>query len=207
MRAIHLFPTVTCLVLGGAASMGAQAPTADCEKAAKIIEQGHPPKEDYWAFAAVRRCGQRGAQAIAGGLATYASETNLTALRDFMRQVDDWRDASVFEAAMALAVNGAATPQARVFAVRHLLQLAQPTYVYTYEGLTRKADTTRTAELVVYTSACAAQIAPPMKDPAVGSPLPAGYDARIRSTLAALATSAATPEPVRNAARCLRTRT
>jgi hypothetical protein len=169
----------------------------------KIIEKGHPPEADYWAFGAARRCGPAGARAVAGGLASYASETDLKALNDFMGQVDSWRDASVLEAATRLAMNGAASPQARVFAVRHLIQLIQPNYVYTFEGLTRKADTTTTAEYTVYTSACAAQITPPRERAAVGAPLPQGYEAEIRSTLSSLANSSSTPDPVRIAARCL----
>jgi hypothetical protein len=206
MRAVLFLATIALPSAITARGTGAQATAPDCGKAARIIEKGHPAKTDYWAFGAVRRCGALGANALASGLARYATETNVGVLTDFVNEVDKWRDASVFDAAARLALNPSATPQARAFAVRHLLRLVQPKAFYTFAGLTKGADTTKTGELIVYTRGCAAQITGGLDEPLVGSPLPPGYEAQIRSILLSLANSATTPGPVRNAARCLEAR-
>ena len=91
----------------------------------------------------------------------------------------------VFDAVTALATDSAATPQVRVFAVRHLILLLQPNFLLTYAGLTRKADTTVTAQLVTWQEVgCVAQMGVSAPHRSLkGAPLPADYEARIRATL------------------------
>ncbi|HET6680037.1 MAG TPA: hypothetical protein VFG84_02475, partial [Gemmatimonadaceae bacterium] len=96
-----------------------------------------------------------------------------------------------------------ATPQARAFAVRHLIVLMQPQYVFSYAGLTQGADTIRTKDFMYFTQGCQAMILAAREGLPVGLPLPSDYERRIRATLASLANTPATPTPVRNAARCL----
>lgn len=185
----------------------AQGEISDCDRAAKIIETGRPAEADKWVFNHSRRCGDRATKAFAAGIARYASETDVAVLEEFMTQADNWRDASIFNAMMQLATNNAATPQARVFAIRHLIVLLQPTDLYTYAGLTRKADTTTASGMTVWQPVgCYGQITSAPRGALRGAPLPANYESRIRSTLTSLANSSTTPEPVRYAAICLQSR-
>jgi hypothetical protein len=119
-----------------------------------------------------------------------------------MMGVDNWRDASLLDAALEMATDGSATPEARVFAVRHLIALVAPHYFFTYDGIVR-SDTLRTAEYVEFKRGCAYQITAEQSGNLRGSPLPADYEPRIRTTLKSLAESPSAPTPVRNAARCM----
>jgi hypothetical protein len=179
--------------------------SAECDKAAAIVGKGHATETDGWAFAALRPCGAAGGRAFVAGIAHYTTETDVAALQDFMTQVDNWRDASIFDAVTALATSSAATPQARVFAVRHLILLVQPNFLLTYGGLTSKPDTTVEPGLVMVQQGggCAAQMISAPHGSIRGSPLPADYEARIRATLASLASSPAVPVAVRYASRCV----
>jgi hypothetical protein len=178
-----------------------------CEKAAAIIAKGHTSEADDWAFSALRPCGAAGARAFVAGIAHYRTETDVAALEDFMTQVDNWRDASIFDAVTALATDSAATPQARVFAVRHLILLVQPNFLLTYAGLTRKADTTVTPDLVTWQEVgCVIQMISAPHGSIRGSPLPADYETRLRETLASLVSSPSVPLAVRYAAGCVPSR-
>jgi hypothetical protein len=174
-----------------------------CDKAAAVVSQGRVPAQDDSVFNSIRGCGAVGGRAIAAGVAHFATETDIPVLEDFMSQVDQWRDESVFRATTQLATNDAASPQARVFAVRHLFMLLRPELLYSYQGLTRKADTTVTPELTSWQSVgCAGAIITSPHGSSRGAPLPTDFKAEIRSTLKSIAQSASAPNPVRYAALC-----
>lgn len=189
----------------GGALLAQGVSDADCEKAAAIVSKGHVPTADKAAFGRLSHCGASGGRAIAAAVGQMATETDISVLKDFMWHVDEWRDESVFRAITELATNDAATTQARVFAVRHLLMLLRPSHVYTYAALTTtKVDTTVVGDVKTWQPvACVAQITGERRGSySQGVPLPTDVEPRIRSTLASLAQSAAVPGPVRNAARC-----
>jgi hypothetical protein len=194
--------TVVALCVGG--DLSAQAGSGvNCDQAAAIVAKGRVPARDDAAFGTLRRCGAVGGRAVAAGVAHFATETDISALQAFMSQADQWRDESVFRAIAKLATNDAASPQARVFAVRHLLTLLRPDLLYSYAGITRKADTTVTPEMTsVQLVGCAGQIITAPHGSFRGAPLPTDLKAEIQSTLKSLAQSAATPNPVRYAALC-----
>jgi hypothetical protein len=186
-------------------SVAAQSREPDrCAKAAKVISKGHPAERDNWAFLELSVCGVVGANAFAAGIAHYRTETNIDALdRFFWFGPDNWRDATILTVVTRLANDRTATPQARVFAVRHLIGLLQPRIVFSYADLTQGADTTITADGTTYYSfGCAAQMVSHGGGSLAGAPLPPDAEARIRATLHALAEDPAVPKPVRNAAQC-----
>lgn len=193
------------LVSVGRAARAQGATNADaktCDKAARIVEKGHPAQKEADAFLTLSGCGTVGANAIAAGLLTYANETDPVVLDAFMSQADNWRDAAIFDAATTLATNGSATPAARVFAVRHLLKLTHPYFTYSYGGLTAGDSTTAAPDGTVLTTiGCSTALGSESPD-RVGTPLPADYATRIQTTLSSLAASPATPTVVRNAVRC-----
>lgn len=173
-----------------------------CEKAARIVAKGHPAKKEEDAFLALTGCGTTAANAFATGIGQYIHETDIAALDAFMSQVDNWIDARIMTTATVLATNSAASPQARVFAVRYLLVLVLPYNRFAYTGLTVGEVTTTDAEgSTVTTTGCWSQMGSERADQ-VGTRLPADYADRIRQTLAGLAGDASAPSVVRNAARC-----
>lgn len=192
------------LVLSGATPLRAQSSVAaQCEAAAKVIAKGHPATTDDWAFVELRGCGRAGARAFADGLGHYAGERDIDVLRRFMDRVDDWRDASIFDAALAMATNASATPQARVYAVRHLIALLIPQRHFLYDGLAKGLDSVRAPDGGLrFNLACQSIVTAEHSGTLSGDPLPPGYEARIRATLRSIADSPSTPAPVRNASRC-----
>ncbi len=119
-----------------------------------------------------------------------------------MNQVNNWIDAGIMTTATALATNSAASPQARVFAIRYLLVLVLPYTRFAYQGLAVGDVTTTDAERsVITTTGCRSQLGSERANQS-GTPLPANYASHIRQTLAVLAGDAAAPAVVRNAARC-----
>ncbi|MBC8086735.1 MAG: hypothetical protein H7Z40_05680 [Phycisphaerae bacterium] len=174
-----------------------------CDNAAKIIAKGHPEKKEADAYLTLIACGAVGANAYASGIANIIHDTNTAELNDFMRQVDNWRDSTIMVAVTNLALNAAASPQARVFAVRHLVTLVEPFRNFSYLGLTM-GDVSRTEAdgSVITTTGCRASMGSEKAD-LTGAPLPANYAVQIRNTIATLVTAPATPTLVRNAARCL----
>ena len=191
---------------GPISTLAAQQVSApDCDRAASAVSRGRVAPTDEWAFGALSSCGPAGARALATGMAYYRAETNVAALEDYMTQVDNWRDQTIFESALALANNDAATVQARVFAVRHLMLLLEPQLLLTYDGLVRKADTTETRDMVVWQRVgCTAQMVSAPHGSLKGAPLPADYKARIADTFRSLFGDSKAPAPLRNAANCAR---
>lgn len=206
MRPNHLSVLLGGFILSvaGRGLLPQAVPMVDCETAARVVAKGRLTSEEQEAFRPLSRCGMNGARALTAGLERLTTETDVEALDDFMHQVDNWRDASIFNAVMRVVTNPAASPQARVFAVRHLILLLRPHFMFDYSDLTSGADTTvHPNGLVEWTlTGCSPQITTARRTSVDGEPLPADYETRIRATLSALAGSGSTPEPVRNAARC-----
>lgn len=194
------------LCLGLAAPLPAQPVTAplsarDCDRAASVVSRG---RVDYGALHTVTFCGTVGANALAAGIPKLAAETDTAKLDDYMTTADNWADAGILNAAIQLANNASATPQARVYAVRHLITRLQPLHLFTYAGLAMSTDTTTLADGTrVWSNGCMGSIGSERSGTIVGSPLPADYEARIRATLATLAASQSAPAALRNAARCV----
>lgn len=173
----------------------------DCDRAASVVARG---RVDYSALYTVAYCGPVGANALAAGIPKLANEADTAKLADFMTAADAWSDAAILAAATQLANNASAKVQARVFAVRHLITHLQPFHVFNYAGLAIGTDTTTLADgTQQWSTGCMGVMSSARWGAIPGSPLPANYEAQIRTTLAALAASQSAPAPVRNAARCV----
>ena len=106
---------VVALVLPTVARTQIGAGTSDakaCAKAAKIVAKGHPAKKELAAFRTLSICGTTAVDALISGLSTYTYETDPFVIGDFMRHVDTWRDARIFDAVTKLATNEVASPAA-----------------------------------------------------------------------------------------------
>ena len=178
----------------------------DCERAASVVAMGNVSNSNLGAFLTLTGCGTVGANAFANGIAKLATETDTAKLEIYMTAADNWTDAAILTAATQLATKTSATPQARVYAVRHLITRLQPLSQFTYAGLAMGTDTTTLADGTKrWTYGCMGSMTSARWGRIPGSSLPAHYDDQIRSTLATLASTTSTPAPVRNAAKCLQT--
>jgi hypothetical protein len=203
MRPTTFAAIIALCIVGSGRPSAAQTETVerDCDKAAKIIEKGHPEKKEEWAYNYITRCGAEGARAVSAGMLTLRQQRDTSVLDAFMWQADNWRDATVMEAATQVATDVGASPEARVFAVRHLIGLLRPQIKFTYGHLTASSDSTQANGVVVYEMGCRAALGSEGADVSATA-LPTDYVARIRSTLRGLRSDPATPTPVRNAAAC-----
>lgn len=176
----------------------------ECTTAAKIVASGSVNASQKSAYITVTGCGSVGANAFVTGIPKNATVTDTTRLEDYMGQVDNWRDASIYNAVLQLANNSSATAQSRVYAIRHLIVLLQPNFRYTYGGLVAAADTTTGPDgSLTFAGGCQGSISAEGRGSVIGAALPAGFEAQIRSTLSALAASHSAPKQVRAAASCL----
>ena len=174
-----------------------------CEKAAKIIRKGHPEKQEAWALGVLTNCGGAGADAFMAGIAQEAAVSDTIALETFFSYVDVWRDATIMNASLDLARNMSATPAARVFAVRHLIQLVRTRTRFRYGELVRGSTVTVTPDsMTIYAPGCVAWHGSEIPDQSA-TPLPANYPTVIRTALAALVIEPSTPDVLKKAARCI----
>ena len=174
-----------------------------CEKAAKIVTKGHPEKKEEWALGVLTNCGRAGADAFMAGIAQEAAVSDTIALETFFSHVDVWRDATIMNASLDLARTTTATPAARVFAVRHLIQLVRTRTRFRYGELVRGSTVTVTPDsMATFKPGCVAWHGSEIPDQSA-TPLPADYQTTIRTALATLVNDPATPDMLKKAARCI----
>jgi hypothetical protein len=208
MRIHRVVLLVGLLALGMPRLLCAQEKEKDdsdksCEKAAKIIRKGHPEKKEEWALGVLTNCGKAGADAFVDGIAQQATVSDTLALETFYSHVDVWRDATIMNASLDLARNVTATPTARVFAVRHLVQLVRARTRFPYGELVRGSTVTVTPDsMTTYTPGCVAWHGSEIPDQSATS-LPADYPTTIRTALTTLVNDPATPDMLKKAARCI----
>ena len=204
---MHLISRPAASIIGFALLMtrDLSAQTAkECDAAARIVASGSVNANQRSAYLTLSGCGAVGANAFATGIPKLATVTDTLKLDDYMNAADNWGDAAVYDAASHLALNSSATPQARVFAIRHLIGLVQRYTKYGYGGLIVGADTTVLADGTLQVSAgCDAGFVSGRAGSIVATPLPSDVADQIRATLASLVASQSAPKQVRAAAACL----
>jgi hypothetical protein len=188
-----------------ATASAAHAQTAkECDQAAKVISTGRVNANQQSVYVTITRCGAVGANAFATGIPKNASETDTVRLDEYMGAADNWRDASIYNAATQLANQSTATVQARVFAIRHLIGLLQRNTRFSYGAMVATADTTLPNGTRRVSMGCQGYMISEPSGTVVGAPLPSGVETQIRSTLASLAAGhLSAPKQVRAAAACL----
>ena len=195
--------SVLSAIVFGMGDVSAQS-AQQCDAAARIVSSGSVSENQRSAYLTLSRCGAVGANAFAAGMAKLTTVTDTIQLDDFMSAADNWGDASVYDAATRLAVNSSATPQARVFAIRHLIGLVERHQAFDYGGLVVGADTTVLADgTIQFTVGCGGGYVSEPAHTLVATPLPSNAADQIRVTLASLVASRAAPKQVRAAAACL----
>jgi hypothetical protein len=174
----------------------------ECDAAARIVSSGSVNANQQSAYLTLGGCGTVGANAFATGIPKLATVSDTLKLDDYMNAADNWADAAVYNAASHLAVNSSATPQARVYAIRHLIGLVNKYTRFGYGGLVAAADTTLADGTRQITEGCESGFVSEPAGSIVATPLPSNVADEIRATLASLVASQSAPKQVRAAAAC-----
>jgi hypothetical protein len=165
-----------------------RASEADCTKAIAVSQRTDFRAEADRDLGMIRQCGSRGAAAL-GQMLTRTSRGPTT--REFSRTVDvalGFRDASIFDASLALASDRAAQSRARAQAFRVLISMIDGMRV-TYESLTTRGGL------------CSIYSLPDV--PATNNrALSSDYLRRIKKSAEAARDDVGAPKEVRSAAEC-----
>jgi hypothetical protein len=95
-----------------------------CKKAARIVEKGHPEKQEEWALVYIANCDESGGPALATAWSTLpADSASAEALYLASARL---KDARVYDAVRGVASNRAAPSTTRVYAVLVLARYARP---------------------------------------------------------------------------------
>jgi hypothetical protein len=164
----------------------------DCRLAIQVVTTEHPAPHEAWAYEAVEHCGAAGGAALASAIDRMRRTDDLAVLDLITRPVIRFTDASVLDVTLSVAGDGGASPEARVFAFRALINLLDPGRVLTYAQLAGTGDARSCFGL------------PPSlhNEPTTGSPLPADAKSRIREMGTRVSADASEPPHVRRAATC-----
>jgi hypothetical protein len=177
--------------------------TPECEAAIRqVAQQGFATVENA-VLSVLPHCGRAGARVTAAAITVSRTSHDTVALLRTYRHVDLWRDADVMQAALNVAGDAGASTQARVFALRHLLWLAQPGQEFAYGGLVAGNVAVQKDGQNVIQPACRRSMIASELPNASATPLPSDYLIRIHAAVSTIAASTSTPVALKNAAECL----
>jgi hypothetical protein len=162
--------------------------------AVQIITTRNPEPHSEWAYEYVSRCGKEGAAAIAQAMLAAAEETERAEWEKLTTAGFYVRDAGIFDAALSVSRNPAASTTARVYSMKVLVQSLSPGTTLTYDDLTRGP----TARRVCFGTGPGLH-----HEVEEVSPLPSDYRERARAAMARLAEDPAQEFAIRQAARCV----
>jgi hypothetical protein len=165
-----------------------------CRLAVQIITTGNPEPHTDWAYEHVRLCGKEGAAAVAQAMLAAAAETDRAEWEKLTTPGFYVRDAGIFDAALRLSGNPAASTTARVYSMKVLVQSLSPGTTLTYDDLTRGP----TARRVCFGTGPGSH-----HEVEEVSPLPSDYRERARAAMARLTEDPAQGFAIRQAARCV----
>jgi hypothetical protein len=180
-----------------AAAQGTSPTTIkSCVEAVRFVQHGTPAHKQTAAIDYLARCGGSAATVLADAVARSRSEQDVATLDAFYASLQTWRDSSVMEAAIQVARDPNASMPSRVFAIGHLLWLANPGYQYSYQKLIEGTAVTHLPCVAGYASEH-----PSMSS--VGHPLPQDYVTRLSTVLRQVLDDTSIRPEVRNAASCI----
>lgn len=189
------FALLIILVLSLPACAAAQHATSDsvhhrnqCRLAAQIVRTGRPEPHQAWAYEWIAHCGREGGDALAAAIRDSRRSSSVEEMEQTTRATLYLTDGQVFEAALDVAGDEAATREARVIAFRTLILAISPGRVLTYAQLSG--------------SNCFGLPASQHFEAQQGAPLPADHGARIAQLATRIATDASAPAEVQRAAAC-----
>jgi hypothetical protein len=163
-----------------------------CRLAIQVIATGVPAPHHEWAYETAIYCGTAGGAAIAQAILRSREGNDLTALDMITRPVRQLTDATVLRAALSVAGDASATPAARVFSFRALINLLSPGRVLTYSQLAGTSDD----------RSCFGLGPSLHSERLLGEPLPADASRAIRELATGVAADEQAEPEVRRAATC-----
>lgn len=162
----------------------------ECRLATQIIVTGHPAPHATWAARKVGSCGAEAGAAIATALRASRASRDLETLGRLSEVSVVLRDGRMFDAALDIIGDAAASPEARVFASRTIILALQPHLYLSYPEL---AD-----------GNCYGRIrGAHATHPRAGTPMPAGFAESSRAISIRVFNDSTAPNSVRRAARCV----
>jgi hypothetical protein len=166
-----------------------------CRSASEIVAGGWLAPSDDWALSKVAECGPDGGQALASALLANRTTTNVSTLNSITSPTRQLLDAAVFQAALEVAGDRSAAPEARVFAMRTLAWSVRPGRDIEYAHLAGdERGQTR----------CEGAGEDPDFRPAFGNPLPRNFTDQIRKVAVTITQDPAESAEMRRAALCVR---
>jgi len=164
----------------------------DCAHATAIVRRGSPSLPDEWAWARVYGCDEAGRAAVRDAWESLRSETDTTRIAAVYNRLWSFRDGALFDVLRSTFMDGAASPQVRVysamFLVGQLLDHDDPDYA-TFSATT--PDQVCVADVVSDRSI------------STGTPLPSDARNQVMSAAADVLSDAGAPAAVKNAAHCV----
>lgn len=199
-------------ILFATARLAAQQPdrpvfsAAECQLSAEVLTTGRS-NVDFtaatgyprnlsaaWSAGRARHCGQAGFRALASAMRRNARSANLKLLDQITSGTQGLLDRGIYTAATGIAENRAATPEARVFAIRTLVWLVDPGLTVTYSNLASEG-------LQAPRCFVGGQVRPEVQH---GTPLPPDFRRRLFDLAVRVVQSPNEIPAVQSAANCLR---
>lgn len=165
-----------------------------CRLAVQVITTGRPDPHAEWAYEYVRMCGREGAAAITRAMESAVASPDRSDWERLTISTFYVRDAGIFEAALGVSKNAAASTTARVYSMKILIQLLSPGTTLTYDDLTRGPA----AQRVCFGTGPGSH-----HEVEEVSPLPGDYRDRVIAELGTVAEDAAHDSAIRQAATCV----
>jgi hypothetical protein len=171
----------------------------NCRLAEQILTTGTPAPHWEWARGYIPYCGYDvWGRVGAGVVQRLKTSTDTLRLAAEWRNLNFLRDSTLFRTALDIASDEAASPEARVFAMRYLLSLSDPNGGYEYGALAERG------EIPGMQPRCTTgQIAGKVHS-YEGIPIPPDYHEQIRAAASALLDRDSAPPVVHSAALCVR---
>ena len=132
---------------------------------------------------------------VADSISLLRTSSDTAILNRISRRARRWLDGRIFSAAVSVAGDSSATTEARVFAIRTLLEAAEPGLRMSYADLASPDESKWS---------CSGMGVGTDGDRPTVQPLPADYVTQLRALGAQLALSAGSPIPVRLGGECLK---
>lgn len=169
----------------------------DCRLAQQVIETGHPAPHTSWALGYIGYCDfDTWGRTMAAGVRRLRTSSDTAELVAVWAPTQWLRDRALYEAALEIAGDRAASVPARVFAFRALLLLNEPRLSIRYEDMVSTAGSRTGARGGCSFSWRRGGM------PYTGTALPADFKDRITAVAKRVRGDSSEPEPVRVAAKC-----
>ena len=161
----------------------------DCRRAEQVLSTGHPAPHEEWALGVVWNCRDAG-PALAAALTAARTSADTAYLHALTAPFIQLRDGHVFEAALSVAGDRAASQPARVAAIRTLMYAVRP------GGYVDPAALPNPSTVNCF------GMPSPHSEVLNGAPLPSDYLAQVRALMWQIQNDTSEAAGIRHSANC-----